>query len=437
MNIGSNSDSIYYRNKKDYEVIISSTNFLIERYTFATMKDTDEIYYYDSDKGIYVKGGEIFIKKELAAMHAYIPSHQVKEIINTIKSKTYIDRKEFDSNIEWLACKDCMINLKTGEIKPHLPDFMTAIQIPVSYRMSFDSQNNQFSCQRIMKFLNEIVSDRRDIDTILDFLALALWREMKYHKLLLLEGNGRNGKGTLCKVITRLFGYENVSSESLDQLLNGRFSSSQLNGKLVNIDADISKEISKKLGMLKKLTGNDQISAEEKFKASFNFVNHAKLILVTNELPEIKEDTIAIFSRLLIINFSKTFIKNANPNLIDELTTEEELSGLLQILLKRLPRVFKTGISYSKSIESLEQYQLRMNHVKYFADTYLEKVSECKIKKEIVYIKFKEYCYKNKITPKPENKFSQDMRKIGFEYRQLRTGSSFRSYYWINLRMKV
>ena len=78
-----------------------------------------------------------------------------------------------------------------------------------------------------------------------------------------------------------------------------------------------------------------------------------------------------------------------------------------------------------------------MNPVKYFADTYLEKVSESIVKKEIVYNKFKEYCYKNKITPKPENKFSQDMRKMGFEYRQLRDGSSFRSYYWINLRMKV
>ena len=382
MNMTFNFDNKYDKKNSD-EKIIEAIKFLIEQYTFATMKDTDEIYHYDSDRGIYVKGGEVFIKKELAAMHAYIPSHHVNEIINTIKSKTYTDRKEFDSNIEWLACKDCMINLKTGEIKSNSPDFMATIQIPVSYRKSFDSQNNQFSCPRILKFLNEIVSDRRDVDTILDFLAYALWREMKYHKLLLLEGDGRNGKGTLCKVITRFFGYENVSSESLDQLLNGRFSSSQLNGKLVNIDADISKEISKKLGILKKLTGNDQISAEEKFKASFNFVNHAKLILVTNELPEIKEDTIAIFSRLLIINFSKTFIKNANPNLVEELTTEEELSGLLHILLKRLPRILKTGISYSKSIESLEQYQLRMNPVKYFADTYLEKVLNLKLKKKL------------------------------------------------------
>ena len=272
---------------------------------------------------------------------------------------------------------------------------------------------------KIMKFLHEIVSDRRDIDTILDFFAYCLWREMKFHKLLILNGEGRNGKGTLCKLITCFLGRENVSSESLDQLLNGRFSPSQLNGKLVNIDADTSKEVSKKLGILKKLTGDDMISAEEKFKSPFNFVNHAKLIQVTNSLPEIKEDTIAIFSRLIIIDFSKTFIKNANPDLINELTTEEELSGLLHILLKRLTRVLKTGISYSKSIESLEQYQLRMNPVKYFADNYLEKVSESKVKKEIVYNKYKEFAYKNKIHPKSEYKFSQKLIRMGFEYRQL------------------
>jgi phage/plasmid-associated DNA primase len=229
---------------------------------------------------------------------------------------------------------------------------------------------------------------------------------------------------------------ENVSSERLDQLLNGRFSP-QLNGKLANIDANVSKEISKKLGILKKLTRNDQISSEEKYKNPFNFVNHAKLILVTNKLPEIKEDTIAIFSRLLIIDFSKTFIKNANPDLINELTTEEELSGLLHILLKRLPRVLKNGISYSQPIETLERYHLRINSVKYFADNYLEKMQESKVKKEIVYRKYKEFCYKNKIPLKNEYKFSQELGKLGFDYRQLRDGSSFRSYYWINLRMKV
>jgi putative DNA primase/helicase len=330
-----------------------------------------------------------------------------------------------------------MINLITGETRPHSPDFMVTMQISVAYQKSLDSPNTHFSCTKIMKFLHEIVSDRRDIDTIFDFMAYCLWREMKFHKLLILNGEGRNGKSTLCKLITRFLGVENLANESIDQLLNGRFSTSQLYKKLVNIDPDISEEKLRKPGILKKLTGNDQLSAEEKFKSPFNFVNHAKLILVTNKLPEIKEDTIAIFSRLLIIDFSKTFIKNANLDLIQQLTTEEELSGLFHNLLKRLPRVLKTGISYTKSIESVEQYQLRMNPVKYFAENYLEKVPESKVKKEIVYNKYKEFCYKNKITPKTEYKFSQELRGMGYEYRQLRDGgATYRPYYWIDLRMK-
>ena len=122
--------------------------------------------------------------------------------------------------------------------------------------------------------------------------------------------------------------------------------------------------------------------------------------------------------------------------MIKELTTEEELSGLLHVLLKRLPRVLKSGISYTKSIETLEQYQLRINSVKYFAD-YLEKVQESKVKKEVVYKKYKEFCFKNKITPKSETKFSQEMRKMKYEYKQLRNGGeAYRPYYWINLRLK-
>src|SRR5215204_2398058 len=100
MNMSFNFDNRYSRKNIDYEKIMESTNYLLDQYNFATMKDTDEIYYYDSKRGIYVKGGEVFIKSELASMQTYTPTHQVNEIINTIKSKTYTDRKEVDSKIE-------------------------------------------------------------------------------------------------------------------------------------------------------------------------------------------------------------------------------------------------------------------------------------------------------------------------------------------------
>ena len=58
MNMTFNFDNKYDKKNSD-EKIIEAIKFLIEQYTFATMKDTDEIYHYDSDRGIYVKGGDV------------------------------------------------------------------------------------------------------------------------------------------------------------------------------------------------------------------------------------------------------------------------------------------------------------------------------------------------------------------------------------------
>jgi phage/plasmid-associated DNA primase len=55
-------------------------------------------------------------------------------------------------------------------------------------------------------------------------------------------------------------------------LLENRFATAELYGKLANIDADLSKEALKNTGTLKKMTGGDYIPAEEKFPPAFKFV---------------------------------------------------------------------------------------------------------------------------------------------------------------------
>ena len=285
------------------DIVLRSVDYLTQFYTFATLKDTEEIYYYHKTKGILVTGGDKFIKSEVVAIRREITTRQMNEILNKIKWETYVNRDELDSKIEWLSCETCMINLLSGETQTHSPEFMATVQIPVSYQLNFTAYDKQQSihntnysyCPKIMKFLYQVLYSRRDVETILDFLAYCLWREYKFHKILILLGEGRNGKGTLCKLISSFFGNKQVSNESLDQLLNSRFSTSQLFGKFVNIDQDLSEKKLTKTGVLKKLSGNDQLSAERKFQPQFNFTNFAKMIVVTNELPEVNDDTIAFF----------------------------------------------------------------------------------------------------------------------------------------------
>ena len=192
----------------------------------------------------------------------------------------------------------------------------------------------------------------------------------------------------MLEIIKCFLGHNNVSGESLHRLLETRFATAELYGKLANIDADLSKAALKNTGVLKKLTGVDYIPAEKKFRPPFQFVNKTKLLFSANEIPMTEDESDAFFSRLIIINFPNQFLGNkADPNLIHKLTTDEELSGLLRIVLRMLPTVLKEGISTASSSidENYEKYILSSNSVRAFGEAALEQNSDSAPSKSEVY----------------------------------------------------
>jgi phage/plasmid-associated DNA primase len=214
---------------------------LISKYHFKTLTDTKVILYYDRNSGLFVENGHIIIESE-AEKRGY-NNKQVAETLGHIQRRTYTNRSEFDPDIEWIGSNNCMINVKTGETAAFSPRFMNTTRIPVtnnkdlipayegnpvrSFFKMVENWNSQkiienSPCPAIMKFLYDIMSPE-DVEVILDFLAYCLWREYKFNVWILLNGAGQNGKSTLLKLIARFLGRWNISSESLDRLLNNRF----------------------------------------------------------------------------------------------------------------------------------------------------------------------------------------------------------------------
>jgi phage/plasmid-associated DNA primase len=69
------------------------------------------------------------------------------------------------------------------------------------------------------------------------------------------------------------------------------------------------------------------------------------LIFSANQIPVTSDETDAFSSRLIIINFpNQLLVDKADPSLVEKLTTDKELSDLLEVILKRLPRVLEKGI---------------------------------------------------------------------------------------------
>ena len=81
---------------------------------------------------------------------------------------------------------------------------------------------------------------------------------------------------------------ENVSSSSIHDLANNRFSLITLKDKLMNLSSEIgSKDLETE--MLKKLSGGDVITADRKYKEPLSFINTARLVINANELPRFSE----------------------------------------------------------------------------------------------------------------------------------------------------
>ena len=86
------------------------------------MKDTKELYYYDENKGIYLKGGEWLIEQECVRYFPQVKTKDVNDTKNRIIWANYVDRSDFDSQVEWLCSKNVMVNLRTGEANRIVPN---------------------------------------------------------------------------------------------------------------------------------------------------------------------------------------------------------------------------------------------------------------------------------------------------------------------------
>ena len=127
---------------------------------------------------------------------------------------------------------------------------------------------------------------------------------------------------------------------SLQRLEADRFSAARLYGKLANICPDLPGERLESSAMFKAITGCDRITAEVKYRDSFEFAPFARLLFSANRLPASSDASQAFFDRWLIVPFQNRFRQTRReiPRRMLEwrLCSPTELSGALNKALDGL-----------------------------------------------------------------------------------------------------
>jgi len=340
---------------------------------YATQFDeANEIYYYET--GIYKPEGRSFIKKFCRELLEGIYTEQLANLVCAkIEADSFIEQREFfkPQNINEVCVLNGVLNLKTRKLTDYTPNKIFFSKINAFY----DPAAN---CEEIEKFLSEVLAEPNDIITIYEIVGSCLYRDYFIEKAIMMLGTGRNGKGKTISLIKSILGEQNFTGIPLQNLENGDFKEIELQGKLANLGGDISNYPLKSTAKFKGLTGRDMITASKKFKNDVSFVNYAKMIFATNNLPKTYDLSDGFFGRWVYLDFPYQFkapkdyeeaIKNdpfnkkirlMDAKRIDNITTPEQLSGLLNRALDGLDNLFKNGdYTSSKSSESIKIWWVR------------------------------------------------------------------------------
>ncbi len=390
------------------EIIVKEILKIEKIYTIRDDVKTEIWIYKD---GIYVPQGITYIKNAVRYILENLYTNQLaNEVVAKISVDTYIDSNDFfkEEDIKKVVLQNGILDLEKKEIEPFSSKYTFFNKLPIT----FDKTKE---CVAVKTHFESILPNKEDIKVIQELFGYLLLRDQSYEKAFMFTGSGRNGKGKTLSLMKRFLGIENVSNIPLQQLDNDLFSVAELHNKTANLGGDISKTALKETGMFKSLVGRDLISAARKFMTRVGFVSYAKMIFCANELPITYDLTIAFFNRWIILDFPYTFligeeyeeskndknIKLADKDIILKLTTEEELSGLLNWALEGLHRLQKnTSFSYSATTNQVKTLWLRKsNSFHAFCLDSIKESYEGKITKDELRRGYYIYCKKYKLVP--------------------------------------
>jgi putative DNA primase/helicase len=220
-------------------------------------------------------------------------------------------------------------------MRAHRPEVMSTVQLSVDY-------DPDATCPAFERFLAEVVPADM-IPLMWELIGYLMYSGNPLHKAVMLSGAGRNGKGTFLRVMTALLGQSNITSVSLHDLVNTRFSTASLFGKIANIAGDIDGGYIENTATFKAITGQDMISAEHKGRDRFDYRAWAVPVFSANKVPPAADVTVGYLSRWLVIPFPNDFTGREDRDLDARLTTGPELRGIAAKAMEPLRRLLARG----------------------------------------------------------------------------------------------
>jgi putative DNA primase/helicase len=250
------------------------------------------------------------------------------------------DRGLWDQHRHLLGAPNGVIDLRSGELRQAQPDERVTMCVGIDYAP--DARSLLWE-----RALADIFPHPGLTEFVQVIVGYSITGETDADKWFMLNGGGRNGKGTVqgpiqsalgdyaLELPAKIFDKRHSDEYDLAKLPGKRFITCSESGDTIHLNHD----------RIKQLSGGGSLRAADKYEKSFEFIPEAKLWLTCNKRPKVTDDTIAFWTRVLVIPFTVTFAGHEDRSLRPTLERDPvHQRAVLAWLVRGAVRYYQGGI---------------------------------------------------------------------------------------------
>ena len=303
-----------------------------------------------------------------------------------------------------ISLKNGIFHLKNYLVLPHSLGFFTPNSLPFSY-------DQHAQCPEWLKFLQSIWgSDPESIECLQEIFGYIMSGDTRQQKFFNIIGPRRSGKGTINKVLVELLGQHNTVAPQLEELCD-TFGLQPWLGKLLASFTDArapERNRSAVVSQLLRIVGGDTVTVNRKNKESWNGYLPTRIVMYSNEVLQLTENSNALTGRMIVLKMTKSFYDGEDTELFTRLS--KELSGIFNWAMDGLKRRLERGGHFiqPKSGRNLLELMSELgNPIGSFCEDALEFDPTGSVAKDDVFSCYKRWALAKSIPPGTELAFKR------------------------------
>ncbi len=375
------------------------------------------------------------IQKDLQKRTAQLRTdRRRRSVLETVSSKLSF-RGKWDHIPGLLPCANGVLDLREGSFSDPKREQYIRKTSPVKY-------NPTATCPKFMSFLNDIsLGDKEWVEFLQRCIGYAVLGIPKEEILIYFYGEeGRNGKGTLVKMLQHCLGHLSKTFPSEMLLLQRNLpSSGSASPELANFEgvrlaffSEINQGKKIDSAKVKNLSGRDTISCRRLYSNKDLQIDPLFTIFIqTNYKPKAPAEDNALWDRTIMMPFKARFVRDPkqehekplNENFKEELMAESE--GILLWIVEGCLEYQAKGLQIPDSIkQETENYRKENDGVGQFLKDCcsVDEPQEVTTSKTEMKIAIKHYCEANGFEIPNGREISLYLEKNGFKEKRVTMG---------------